>query len=261
MRESRAAKSARAFFIKDVGAKREVLKEKQKEVRLMDEELKKDWKNMAPSVRKEKADKLARGDKDLKRLRSDLEEELKKKEKELNRKLLREISEIVKEYSKKEKYSVILEKRSSLTFNPVLSSPVTAGYTLLKEYIIAYNRGALSKSLADGSYRGEEGILRIRPEVARSLGMKVYIDQDYLGAVKLFKEADDSLVKAKEAMTSKKKEQSPGYYSRKIREQFLNYGKNSETAGEQLLAYRSRLNPEVDERLNDMVCGRLLDKL
>lgn len=112
MRESRAAKSARAFFIKDVGAKREVLKEKQKEVRLMDEELKKDWKNMAPSVRKEKADKLARGDKDLKRLRSDLEEELKKKEKELNRKLLREISEIVKEYSKKEKYSVILEKRS-----------------------------------------------------------------------------------------------------------------------------------------------------
>jgi len=147
-------------------------------------------------------------------------------------------------------------------FFTAYSPSIAAGeHPKLIKSIIDYNLDILEKSLVNDFYRGEEGILRIRPEVARSLGMKVYIDQDYLGAVRLFKEADDSLVKAKDAMTSKKKEQSPGYYSRKIIEQFLNYRKNSETAGEQLLAYRSRLNPEVDERLNDMVCGRLLDKL
>ncbi|MBW1862682.1 MAG: OmpH family outer membrane protein [Deltaproteobacteria bacterium] len=112
MRESRAAKMARVDFLKEIEMKRNILAAKQQEVKAMEEELKNKGKNMAPSVRKEKADNLARGVKKLKRLRSDLEEELKKKEKELNRKLLREISEIVKEYSKKEKYSVILEKRS-----------------------------------------------------------------------------------------------------------------------------------------------------
>ena len=67
---------------------------------------------MAPSVRKEKAEKLAREVKELRRLRSDLEEELKKKDKDLTRQLLLEIREVVQEYSKKQKFTVILEKRS-----------------------------------------------------------------------------------------------------------------------------------------------------
>ena len=53
-------------------------------------------------------------------------------------------------------------------------------HPLLKEIIIAYNSKALRQGLTDGSYRGEDGILVIRPEIGKSLGMKVFIDQDYL---------------------------------------------------------------------------------
>ncbi len=67
---------------------------------------------MAPAVRKEKTERLTQEVKELRRLRSDLEEELKKKDAELTRQLLKEIREVVQEYLKKQKFTVILEKRS-----------------------------------------------------------------------------------------------------------------------------------------------------
>ena len=112
MRESRAAKRARAIFFKDLEAKRAVFRAKQEEARALEAELKREGKKMSPSASKEKADRLGREIKELRRLKSDLEEELKKKDRELTRKLIREIREIVKEFSKKEKYTVILEKKS-----------------------------------------------------------------------------------------------------------------------------------------------------
>ena len=112
MRESRAAKKARAAFIKDVEAKRAVLRAKQEEVRALEEELKREGKKMSPSARKQKGEKLQKEIKELKRLGSDLEEELKRKDVELTQKLLREIVGIVKEFSIKENYTVILEKKS-----------------------------------------------------------------------------------------------------------------------------------------------------
>ena len=112
MRESKAAKKTRTVFLQERDTKRAVLKAKQDVIRAMDEELKRKGKDMSASVRKEKAEKLAREIKELRRLRSDLEEELKKRDVELTRKLLREIKEIVQQFSKKGKYTVILEKKS-----------------------------------------------------------------------------------------------------------------------------------------------------
>jgi len=111
MQESKAAKRAQAVFFKDREAKMAILMGRQEEVRSLEEELKKDGRNMSPSVRKEKTDQLAHQIKELRRLKSDLEEELKKKNTELKEKLLQEIREIVEEFVKKEKYTVILEKR------------------------------------------------------------------------------------------------------------------------------------------------------
>ena len=111
LRESRAAKNARAVFFKDVEAKRAVFKTKQEQIRPLEEELKREGKKMSSLARKEKAEKLARMIKDLRRFGSDLDEELKKKDIELTRKLLREIGGIVKKFSKKEKYTVILDKK------------------------------------------------------------------------------------------------------------------------------------------------------
>ena len=111
MRESRAARSARAILRKDLEAKRAVFRAKQDEVRAMEEELKREGKGMSPLLRKEKEEKFQKEIKQLRRLKTDLEEEFKKKDVELARKLLGEIRDIVDKFLKKEKYTVILEKR------------------------------------------------------------------------------------------------------------------------------------------------------
>ena len=50
---------------------------------------------------------------------------------------------------------------------------------LLQAFISEYNQKALNKSFQDNTYRGEAGILRIRPEVAVTFGMKVLMDSAY----------------------------------------------------------------------------------
>lgn len=112
MREAKAAKKAGAAFLKDVEAKRTVYTSKEKEVRTLRSQLQKASKKMSVSARKQKAEKLQKEIKELKRLRADLEEELKKKDVELGRKIRKEILEIVKAYMKKKDFTVILEKRS-----------------------------------------------------------------------------------------------------------------------------------------------------
>ena len=100
-------------------------------------------------------------------------------------------------------------------------SPAFSDYPILKKIIIAYNKEALEQSLPDGSYRGEEGILRIRPEIGGSFGMRVFIDQDYLDSMEVLKEAGQSLEEARMAMASKKEEKFPGEYAQRIADHFL----------------------------------------
>lgn len=115
MRESKAAKKARDILMKELEAKRAKYKSEEDQARKLEEELKRDAQGMPPETRKEKAEKLEREIKELGRLKSDLEEELRKKDAELTQKLLKDIYDIVKELSKKEKYTVILEKRYVVT--------------------------------------------------------------------------------------------------------------------------------------------------
>jgi outer membrane protein len=115
MREAKAAKKARDVLMKDLEAKRAKYKAEEDEARKLEEELKKGGQSMAPAARQEKADKLEKEIKELGRLKSDLEEDFRKKDAELTRKLLKEIYDIVKEYRKKEKFTVILERRYVVT--------------------------------------------------------------------------------------------------------------------------------------------------
>jgi outer membrane protein len=115
MRESKAAKKARDILMKELEGKRAKYKVEEDETRKLDEEIKKEGASMTPAARQEKAEKLEKELKELGRLKSDLEEELRKKDMEFTRKLLQEIYEIVKELTKKEKYTVILDKRNVVT--------------------------------------------------------------------------------------------------------------------------------------------------
>ncbi|MDO8721327.1 MAG: OmpH family outer membrane protein [Syntrophales bacterium] len=110
MRESKAAKKAQAIFLKDLEAKRGILAAKEKEVRQLEEGLKKPETKLSDEARREKTDRLAKEVKELKRLGSDTEEELKKKDAGLTQILIGEIREIVKAFSKKENYTLILER-------------------------------------------------------------------------------------------------------------------------------------------------------
>ena len=142
----------------------------------------------------------------------------------------------------------------------LLPSPA-AGHPLLKKDIIEYNLTAIEKSLKDDSYRGEAGILRIRPEAADKLGIKAFIDEDYHDAIRLFKEAENALEKARKLMQSRERGKSPGYFAKNIADNFILYRTISLEAKNKLLDYRSRLNPEVDQRLNNSICEGVLDRL
>ncbi len=120
MRESNAAKNARAVFLKDLEAKRNVFNAKQKEVQDLQEEIKNKIKDMSEALRIEKTEKLSKEAKELERLKADLEEELKKKDTELTRKVLKEISDVAQEYRRKEKYSIIYEKQTLVSYDEAI---------------------------------------------------------------------------------------------------------------------------------------------
>jgi outer membrane protein len=120
MRESRAAKSARDSFMKDVEVKRNTLLAKEKEVKLLDGELKKSMAQLSPEAKREKGERLAREGKELTRLRDDLAEELKKRNAELTGKMVAEIVGVARSLRQKENYSVILEKNSVVVFDEAI---------------------------------------------------------------------------------------------------------------------------------------------
>jgi len=142
-----------------------------------------------------------------------------------------------------------------------LPSDILADLTVLKKSIIQYNQEALKKSLRSGSYRGEEGILRIGPMKGKSLGMKVYIDQTYLDSRELFKKARASLEEAKKYMISREKETFPGEFVQKIADSFLLYKKSRDSAQKQIMIYRSRLNQYIDDRLDNDLSSKIMDRL
>jgi len=145
----------------------------------------------------------------------------------------------------------------------ILFFPIPAGadLSLIKESIIAYNLERHKKSLSDGSYRGEEGILRLGPEVGRSFGLKAPIDQDYLEAKALYKKADQLLKEVYRVMTTREKEKNPGEHVMRIGKIAVEYNNTLRLARERMLAVRSKLSPKNDDRLNERLCSDLLEGL
>jgi hypothetical protein len=148
-----------------------------------------------------------------------------------------------------------------LALNLLWCSPAAAQQPLLKDLVIQHNLAELQKSLKDGSYKGEEGLLRIRPEAAKSLGLKVYVDDDYLEAKDLLEQAASSLEAAKGFMATKDEESYIGEQVQNIGILFLHYKRSLERARQKLLAYHAKLEAGADERLDDAACSRLMDKL
>ena len=138
-------------------------------------------------------------------------------------------------------------------------SPALGNYQLLKKFVIAYNQEALKESLIDDTHRGEEGVLRIKPEIGKTLGIKVFIDQDYLDSKGLFDKANKFLEDAKMALSADEK--SGEDHIQIIADLFLSYKWSMELARKKLSVYRSRLNASLDDRLNQTVSVQAMERL
>ncbi|KPK79400.1 MAG: hypothetical protein AMS27_18060 [Bacteroides sp. SM23_62_1] len=120
MRESRVAQETQALFAKEVEENRNLLIGKQKELEELQEELNTKRLDMTPAVLSEKQQKLSRVVKEYNRMKNDMEEDLQSRDNELARELLTEIGVVVTEYSKKEKFTLILERTAVITFDDAI---------------------------------------------------------------------------------------------------------------------------------------------
>jgi soluble lytic murein transglycosylase-like protein len=149
-----------------------------------------------------------------------------------------------------------------LVMSHVLFPPVAFGdFLLLEKGIIAYNSEKHNRSLSDGSYRGEEGILRMRPEVARSFGLSVPEDPYYLKAKELFTKADKYRERALDAISSLESEEFEGQHEELAGDMALISNEALRLAQRYMKAYRSRLDTKLDGRLNKDGCSKLTEKL
>ncbi|MFA6078654.1 MAG: OmpH family outer membrane protein [Candidatus Omnitrophota bacterium] len=106
--ESKAGKEAKDSFSKDMEAKRLTLMVKEKETKVLEEEVKAAAK-AKPDVRKAKEEAFASEVKELGRLRQDMEAELKKMDQELASKLVKDIFEIARKIGEERGYTAILQ--------------------------------------------------------------------------------------------------------------------------------------------------------
>jgi Skp family chaperone for outer membrane proteins len=113
LRDSKKVQDYRIALEKEIAAKRKVLLEKQDAIVLIEEKLKKDGDKLKPEERVRLQDKHGNELKELKRLREDIDLELQKIDRELTRRAIAEISDVIKAMGDKENYSIIFEKTAA----------------------------------------------------------------------------------------------------------------------------------------------------
>lgn len=158
-------------------------------------------------------------------------------------------------------FAIVFSALLVTSINLAFPSSGLAELSLLTKHITAYNLEQHKESLSDSSYKGEEGVLRIDPDVGEALGLNVFISRDFLKATELYREADALIEEATEALFTQKKERFSGEHVKNAGELAVRHNKVLTLAWEYMMAYRSDLTAEVDERLNIEICSRLMEKL
>jgi outer membrane protein len=110
LRESKSATAVRSSFMKELEAKKEQINTKAKEVQNLEEDLSRLDPGASVEAKRQRTDKLKIEARELNNLRQDVEEEVKRKDREMAQKLFAEIMQIVRNYARNERYSLILER-------------------------------------------------------------------------------------------------------------------------------------------------------
>jgi len=112
-KESKTVAGYNAELSKSIEAKRAVLTQKETALRQLVEKLRKEGATMSPADRKTLEGKVLADDKELKRLREDVEQELRRVQAELRQKAFVDINQAVKQIGEKEGYSIIFDVNGS----------------------------------------------------------------------------------------------------------------------------------------------------
>lgn len=120
LRESKAAKAARASFERELEEKRTQVMNKEKVIRNLEEEINKLDPKKEETRRNEKIKALRQAQRELTYLKQDADEELRRRDMELSRKLFEEIASIVRDYARSERYTVIFERSAIVTANEAI---------------------------------------------------------------------------------------------------------------------------------------------
>ena len=116
IRDSKAGKEARAKFAKEIDSRKKILSAKEEKVKAMSKELKRNIGELTPARRREKQEEMAEEVKELRRLKADLEEEIKKKEAEITSMLIRDIIDEVRRLGRNDKYTLILDRKQGVVY-------------------------------------------------------------------------------------------------------------------------------------------------
>ncbi len=113
LRESKTIEGYNKELMKTVDAKRPALTAKENALKALNERYRKDGATMSAADRKAMEERLINEDKELRRMREDLELEVRKVQAELRQKALVDINDAIKKIGEREKYDVIFEKNNA----------------------------------------------------------------------------------------------------------------------------------------------------
>lgn len=114
---SKAGREARRVLSKEIETRQSAFGEKEESVKVIKEELASIDKDNSAAEYKKKNKEYTEAIKNLSRLKTDMEDELKAINSELSQEILTELSVVVSEFCKKEKYTLILENKKVAAFD------------------------------------------------------------------------------------------------------------------------------------------------
>jgi outer membrane protein len=127
--ESKSGKEARTKFESELAERRDILMGKEDQLRRSQQELLES--DLDSAEKREKERELAQDAKELRRLKTDLEEEMRNMDQELTIKLLKDVVKIVRDIGEKENYNLILQKSGNMVY---IDSAIDLTDQVLKKY-------------------------------------------------------------------------------------------------------------------------------
>lgn len=116
LNQSTAGKSAMEKLKKDIEKETAILKEKEEDIKRIEDELNKQGLMMKDTERDRKSEEYRRKGRDLERYREDVKRDIMIKEREMTDKIVSEMVKVVQKIGQEEGFTIILERGNTVLF-------------------------------------------------------------------------------------------------------------------------------------------------